>query len=76
MRGPSLLRDSRSPKAGHNKAGRSDFEISDSDPIAKCGKCGSPLSPQKRRFHRAKTRKHGKCGHESAENAENAADWL
>ena len=66
---------SRSPKAGHNKAGRSDFRNHDSNPIrGKCGKCGRSLSPQKnkglRRCRRAKTRKtrtpkrgkRGKCG--------------
>ena len=66
------LRVSRSPKAGHNKAGRSDFiEISDSNPIrGKCRKCRKSLSPP------------GKQGSEeisqskkaeNAENAENAA---
>ena len=56
------FRFSLSPKAGHNKAGRSDFEISDSNPIrGKRGKCGRPLSPYKNKNlktpHRAKTRK-------------------
>ena len=41
---------SRSTKVGHKKAGRSDFEISDSNLMqAKCRKCGMSLSPRKGR---------------------------
>ena len=41
---------SQSRKAGHIKAGRWIFEISDSNPTrGKCGKCGKPLSPRKTR---------------------------
>ena len=56
---------SKSSKAGHPKAGRSDFEISDSNPIqGKCGKCGRPSLPQENKGLRRK------CGHENAENAD------
>ena len=70
LRPPCVLVFAQTQQSSHGKAGRSIFEIGDSNPIG--GKCGKgpqvPLTP--RRFHGAKprktwkrrTRKHGKCG--------------
>ena len=73
---------SRSPKAGHPKAGRSDFRNqrfeTDTGKMRKMRKVlltpakqGSEEIPKSEK--RGKRGKCGKCGHE---NAENADDWL
>ena len=68
---------SLSPKAGHNKAGRSDFRNQRFEPdTGKMWKMRKvPLTPEKQatKQKRGKRGKGGKCGHE---NAENADDWL
>ena len=54
-----------SPKAGHPRAGRSDFKISDSNPIqGKCGEMRTSLPCQENKGLRRK------CGHENAENVD------
>ena len=73
-RGPATT-----PKAGHPKAGRSDFRNqrfeTDTEKTRKMRKV--PLTPEKQGSEEIrKSGKRGKCGHENAENAENADDWL
>ena len=75
MLGQTVWLSSQSPKAGHNKAGRSDFRNQRVEPdTAKMRKMRTvPLTSEKkglRRFHRAKKAEN------ADENAENAADWL
>ena len=75
---------SQSPKAGHPKAGRSDFRNQRfKADTGEMRKMRTSFPPQEnkglRRLRRTKRGKHGKCGkcgRESAENAENADDWL
>ena len=72
---------SQSPKAGHNKAGRSDFRNQRFEPdtgkMRKMQKALSSDHPTKTRVRGDSTErkcgKRGKCGYE---NAENADDWL
>ena len=76
---------SRSPKAGHPKAGRSDFRNqrfeTDTGKMRKMRKV--PLTPEKQGSEEIPQSKNaenaekcGKCRPENAENAENADDWL
>ena len=72
---------SLSPKAGHNKAGRSDFRNQRFEPdMAKMRKMRkAPLTLQNKGFRRLTEKKRGKrgnCGKCGRKNAENAADWL
>ena len=80
-----LPQNSQSPKAGHPKAGRSDFRnqrfkpdtgenAENADVRPTPGKQGSEEIPQNENAENAE--KCGKCGRENAENAENADDWL
>ena len=71
--GVKMHPNSRSPKAGHNRAGRSDFRDQRFEPDA--GKMRKvPLTSEKQGSEEIP--QSGRCGHENAENEENAADWL